>query len=53
MLFNRWRKYLCRITTRYPGFIEIDVKDLNLDDKICVGDLKFPEGIETEFEADK
>lgn len=36
-----------------PDFIEIDVKDLNLDDKICVGDLKFPEGIETEFEADK
>jgi large subunit ribosomal protein L25 len=36
-----------------PDFIEIDVKDLNLDDRICVGDLKFPEGIETEFEADK
>jgi len=36
-----------------PDFIEIDVKDLNLDDKICIGDLKFPEGIETEFEADK
>lgn len=35
-----------------PDFIEIDVTDLNLDDKICIGDIKFPKGIETEIEAD-
>ncbi|AFA48507.1 50S ribosomal protein L25 [Acetobacterium woodii] len=36
-----------------PDFIEIDVTDLNLNDKICVGDVKFPKGIESEIEADK
>lgn len=36
-----------------PDFLEIDVTDLNLNDKICIGDIKFPEGIESEIEADK
>ncbi|MBC3797681.1 50S ribosomal protein L25 [Acetobacterium tundrae] len=36
-----------------PDFLEIDVTDLNLNDKICVGDIKFPKGIESEIEADK
>ncbi|MBC3889396.1 50S ribosomal protein L25 [Acetobacterium paludosum] len=36
-----------------PDFLEIDVTDLNLNDKICVGDIKFPKGIEPEIEADK
>ncbi|MBU4540061.1 50S ribosomal protein L25 [uncultured Acetobacterium sp.] len=36
-----------------PDYLEIDVTDLNLDDKICVGDINYPDGIETEIEADK
>lgn len=36
-----------------PDFLEIDVTDLNLNDKICIGDVKFPKGIESEIEADK
>lgn len=36
-----------------PDFLEVDVTDLDLNDKICVGDVKFPEGIESEVEADK
>ena len=36
-----------------PDFLEIDVTNLNLDDKICIGDLQYPQGIETEIEADK
>lgn len=36
-----------------PDFLEIDVTDLNLNDKICVGDIKYPKGIESEIEADK
>jgi len=36
-----------------PDFLEIDVTDLNLNDKICLGDVKFPKGIESEIEADK
>lgn len=36
-----------------PDSLEIDVTDLNLNDKICIGDVKFPKGIETEIEADK
>jgi len=35
-----------------PDFLEIDVTDLNMNDKICVSDVKFPKGIETEIEAD-
>ncbi|MEO1816633.1 MAG: 50S ribosomal protein L25 [Acetobacterium sp.] len=36
-----------------PDSLEIDVTDLNLNDKVCIGDVKFPKGIETEIEADK
>lgn len=36
-----------------PDFLEIDVTDLNLNDKIFIGDVKLPKGIETEIEADK
>jgi len=36
-----------------PDFLEIDVTDLNLNDKICISDVKFPKGIESEIEADK
>ncbi|WP_373481488.1 50S ribosomal protein L25 [Acetobacterium sp.] len=36
-----------------PDFLEIDVTDLNLNDKICVGDIKYPKGIESDIEADK
>ncbi|MBI4856119.1 MAG: 50S ribosomal protein L25 [Acetobacterium woodii] len=36
-----------------PDSLEIDVTDLNLNDKICIGDIKFPKGIESEIEADK
>ena len=36
-----------------PDYLEIDVTDLNLNDKICVGDINYPKGIETEIEADK
>jgi large subunit ribosomal protein L25 len=36
-----------------PDSLEIDVTDLNLNDKICIGDVKFPKGIETEIEVDK
>ncbi|MGV8905591.1 MAG: 50S ribosomal protein L25 [Acetobacterium sp.] len=36
-----------------PDFIEIDVTDLKLDDKICISDVKFPKGIESEIEADE
>ena len=36
-----------------PDFLEIDVTNLNLDDKICIGDLQYPQGIETEIETDK
>ncbi|HEY5557656.1 50S ribosomal protein L25 [Acetobacterium sp.] len=36
-----------------PDFLEIDVTDLNLNDKICIGDVKFPKGIETVIEADE
>ncbi|NLX63853.1 MAG: 50S ribosomal protein L25 [Clostridiaceae bacterium] len=36
-----------------PAFIEIDVTDLNLDDKITVGDVKYPDGIEPDIDADK
>jgi large subunit ribosomal protein L25 len=36
-----------------PEFLEIDVTDLNLNDKICIGDIKIPKGIESEIEADK
>ncbi|KNZ43483.1 50S ribosomal protein L25 [Acetobacterium bakii] len=35
-----------------PDFLEIDVTDLNMNDKICISDVKFPKGIETEIEAD-
>jgi len=36
-----------------PAFIEIDVTNLDLDDKITIGDVKFPDGIEPDIEADK
>lgn len=36
-----------------PDFLEIDVTDLNLNDKICISDVKYPKGIESEIEADK
>jgi len=36
-----------------PAFIEIDVTNLNLDDKITVGDVKYPDGIEPDIDADK
>lgn len=36
-----------------PDSLEIDVTDLNLNDKICIGDIQFPKGIESEIEADK
>ncbi len=36
-----------------PDFIEVDITDLNADDKITIGDVKFPEGIDPEIEADK
>jgi len=36
-----------------PAYIEIDVTGLDLDDRITIGDVKFPEGIEPDIEADK
>jgi len=36
-----------------PDYLEIDVTDLNLNDKICVSDINYPKGIDTEIEADK
>ncbi len=36
-----------------PDFIEIDVSNLNVNDHISIGDVQFPEGIETELEADQ
>jgi len=36
-----------------PDYIEVDVSDLNLGDKISVGDIKYPKGIEPEMEKDQ
>lgn len=36
-----------------PDFIEIDVTDLSVDDRISIEDIQFPEGIETEVERDQ
>ena len=36
-----------------PDYIEIDVTDLDADDKITIGDVKYPKGIEPDIEADK
>ena len=36
-----------------PDAIEIDVTGLDLNDHITIGDVEFPEGIETEMEADQ
>lgn len=36
-----------------PDFIEIDVTDLDVDDKISVGDIKYPKGIQPDIEDDK
>ena len=36
-----------------PDFIEIDVTNLDADDKIVVSDIKYPKGIEPDIEADK
>ncbi len=35
-----------------PDCIEIDVTDLNLGDKICIADIKYPKGIEPEIKDD-
>ena len=36
-----------------PDYIEIDVTDLDADDKITISDVKYPKGIEPDIEADK
>lgn len=36
-----------------PDYIEIDVTNLDADDKITVSDVKYPKGIEPDIEADK
>lgn len=36
-----------------PDYIEIDVSELTVNDHISIADVKFPEGIETEIEADQ
>lgn len=36
-----------------PDFIEIDVTDLDDDDKISVGDIKYSKGIQPDIEDDK
>lgn len=36
-----------------PDYLEIDVTDLDADDRITIADVKFPEGITPEEEADK
>lgn len=36
-----------------PDYVEIDVNDLEADDKITIADIKFPEGIVPEDEADR
>ena len=36
-----------------PDCIELDITDFNLGDKISIGDIKYPKGIEPEGESDK
>ncbi len=36
-----------------PDYIEIDVTNLDADDKITISDVKYPKGIEPDIEADK
>jgi large subunit ribosomal protein L25 len=36
-----------------PDFIEIDVTNLDVDDKIAIGDIKYPKGIQPDIEDDK
>ncbi|NLL67868.1 MAG: 50S ribosomal protein L25 [Clostridiaceae bacterium] len=36
-----------------PDYIEIDVTNLEADDKITINDVKYPKGIQPDIEADK
>lgn len=48
-----WEMTVLCLPTDIPDVIEIDVKDLELDQVVTIGEVKLPEGVEAVDEADE